>query len=138
MFYENLNISNKIFYSDFIKSLNKNNQNGTYVLGKNVEKFEKNFSNFLGSNYCVGVANGLDALTISLKSLNLEKNSEVLVASNSYIACIISIINAGLKPILVEPDIETYNISPKEIKKKISKKTKAILLIHNYGSICNL
>ena len=124
MFYENLNISNKIFYSDFIKSLNKNNQNGTYVLGKNVEKFEKNFSNFLGSNYCVGVANGLDALTISLKSLNLEKNSEVLVASNSYIACIISIINAGLKPILVEPDIETYNISPTEIKKKYQKKLK--------------
>ena len=138
MFYENLNISNKIFYSDFIKSLNKNNKNGTYVLGKNVEKFEKNFSNFLGSNYCVGVANGLDALTISLKSLNLEKNSEVLVASNSYIACIISIINAGLKPILVEPDIETYNISPTEIKKKISKKTKAILAVHLYGKSCEM
>ena len=70
--------------------------------------------------YCVGVANGVDALTISLKSLNL-KNSEVLVASNSYIACIISIINAGLKPVLVEPDIETYNINPSEIKKIVKK-----------------
>jgi dTDP-4-amino-4,6-dideoxygalactose transaminase len=138
MFYENLNLSNKIFYSQFIKSLNKNNKNGTYILGKNVKQFEKNFSNFLGGKYCVGVANGLDALTISLKSLNLKKNSEVLVASNSYIACIISIINAGLKPVLVEPDIETYNINPSEIKKKLSKNTKVILAVHLYGKSCEM
>lgn len=138
MFYENLNKSNKSFYSDFIKSLKKNNKDGTYILGKNVLKFEKNFSNFLGSKYCIGVANGLDALTISLKSLNLNRNSEVLVASNSYIACIISIINAGLKPVLVEPDIETYNIDPNAIKKKISKNTKVILAVHLYGKSCEM
>ena len=92
-------------------SLKKLNINGSYILGKNVKKFEENFSNYLGTNYCVGVANGLDALTISLKSLQLPSNSEILVASNSYIACIISIINAGLKPVLVEPRIDNLDVT---------------------------
>ena len=138
MFYENLNKSNKIFYSEFISSLKKINKKGTYILGPNVNKFENNFSKFLGVNYCVSVANGLDALTMSLKSLNLPNNSEVLVASNSYIACILSILNAGLKPVLVEPDLATYNIDPNKITNKISKKTKAILAVHLYGKSCEM
>jgi dTDP-4-amino-4,6-dideoxygalactose transaminase len=138
MFYENLNKSNKIFYSEFISSLKKINKKGTYILGPNVNKFENNFSKFLGVNYCVSVANGLDALTMSLKSLNLPNNSEVLVASNSYIACILSILNAGLKPVLVEPDLATYNIDPNKIINKISKKTKAILAVHLYGKSCEM
>ena len=124
MFYENLNKSNKLFYSEFINSLKKINKKGTYILGPNVGKFENNFSKYLGANHCVGVANALDALTMSLKLLNLPHNSEVLVASNSYIASILSILNAGLKPVLIEPDLETYNIDPNKISNKISKKPK--------------
>ena len=121
IFYENINKSNKIFYDKFMLSLKKVNKQGSYILGHNIKKFEENFAGYLGAKYCVSVANGLDALTISLKYLRLPKNSEVLVASNSYIACVISILNAGLKPVLVEPDIETYNIDPKQIKKNNKK-----------------
>jgi len=138
MFYENLNKSNNIFFNNFIKSLKKLNKQGSYILGKNLSKFEFNFAEYLNAGYCVGVGNGLDALTMSLKSLNLPKYSEVLVASNSYVACILSILNAGLKPILVEPDLETYNIDPNQIKKKISKKTRAILAVHLYGKSCEM
>jgi dTDP-4-amino-4,6-dideoxygalactose transaminase len=138
MFYENLNKSNNIFYSEFIRSLKKINKKGTYILGPNVNKFENNFSKYLGANYCVGVANGLDALTMSLKSLNLPNNAEVLVASNSYIACILSILNADLKPVLVEPDLATYNIDPNKIKNKITKKTSVILAVHLYGKSCEM
>ena len=138
IFYENINKSNKIFYDKFMLSLKKVNKQGSYILGHNIKKFEENFAGYLGAKYCVSVANGLDALTISLKYLRLPKNSEVLVASNSYIACVISILNAGLKPVLVEPDIETYNIDPKQIKKKITKNTKAILAVHLYGKSCEM
>ena len=89
--------------------LNNCTKNGNYILSKNLEIFEKNFSAYIGTKYCIGVGNGLDALTISLKSLNLPKNSEVIIASNAYVACVVSVINANLKPVLVEPNIQTYN-----------------------------
>jgi dTDP-4-amino-4,6-dideoxygalactose transaminase len=73
-----------------------------------------------------------------LKLLKLPKNSEVLVASNSYVACILSILNAGLKPVLIEPNLETYNIDPNQIKKKITKKTRAVLAVHLYGKSCEM
>jgi len=138
MFYENLNKSNSIFYSNFIKSLKKLNKKDSYILGKNLSEFENNFANYLGANHCIGVANGLDALTMSLKLLKLPKNSEVLVASNSYVACILSILNAELKPVLIEPNLETYNIDPNQIKKKITKKTRAVLAVHLYGKSCEM
>jgi dTDP-4-amino-4,6-dideoxygalactose transaminase len=138
IFYENLKKSNKFFYKKFSKEIQAHSINGNYILSKNLINFETKFSNYLGVKFCLGVGNGLDALTISLKALNLESNSEVLVASNSYIACIISIINAGLKPVLVEPDIATYNINPKEIQKKITKRTKVIIAVHLYGKSCDM
>ena len=137
VFYEDLNKANKAFHKSYMKGLDSLNFKGSYILGKNVNDFEKNFARYLGVNHCVGVANGLDALTISLKAIDLPKNSEVMVASNSYIACIISIINAGYKPILIEPDLETYNISATEIK-NITNKTKAILAVHLYGKSCDM
>src|SRR5690606_14333934 len=109
---------------------------GYYILGSEVEQFESDFANYCGTKYCIGVANGLDALTLIFKSyLHLEKlqiNDEVIVPANTYIASILAIINAGLKPILVEPDFETYNISPDEIIRHISPKTKTILVVHLY------
>ena len=73
MFYENLNKSNSIFYNNFINSLKKLNKKDSYILGKNLSEFENNFANYLGANHCIGVANGLDALTMSLKLLKLPK-----------------------------------------------------------------
>jgi dTDP-4-amino-4,6-dideoxygalactose transaminase len=88
--------------------------------------------------HCVGVANGLDALTLSLVALDLPKGSEVIVPSNTYIASILGIIHAGHIPILVEPDISTYNIDPLKIEDAINAKTKAILVVHLYGKCCSM
>lgn len=115
---------------------------GHYVLGKEVETFESDFANYCGTNYCVGTANGLDALILIFRAYielgKLQTNDEVIVPANTYIASILSIIHAGLKPILVEPDEFSFNISPKEIEKHIAKNTKAILAVHLYGQLADM
>ncbi|MDC1179443.1 DegT/DnrJ/EryC1/StrS family aminotransferase [Candidatus Pelagibacter ubique] len=138
IYYENLSNSNYFFTKIFKKKYDQFIKKGNYILSSNNKNFEKNFSAYIGMKYCIGVANGLDALTISFKSLNLPKNSEVIIASNAYVACIISVINAQLKPVLVEPNIQTYNLDHEKIKKNITKKTKAILAVHMYGKPCNM
>ena len=136
--YENLKKSNKKFFQEYQKSFEKILKSGWYILGKQVQKFEENFSKYLNIKNCVGVANGLDALTIAVQSLNLPKESEILVPSNTYIATVLAIINNGHKPVLVEPKLDTYNIDPKEIEKKITSKTKALLIVHLYGKPCEM
>ncbi|RXJ49394.1 DegT/DnrJ/EryC1/StrS family aminotransferase [Gelidibacter gilvus] len=115
---------------------------GYYILGSEVERFEADFASYCGTNYCIGTANGLDALTLIFKSYihlgKLQRNDEVIVPANTYIASILSVINAGLKPVLVEPDLETYNISPEEITKHITPNTKAILVVHLYGQLADM
>ena len=136
--YENLAKSNKQFHSEFEKSFHKNLIDGRFVLSENVQSFENNFAAYCGVKNCVGVASGLDALFFALKALNLPKEAEVLVPANTYIASLIAIINAGFKAVLVEPDINTYNISPKELEKSITPKTKAIVVVHLYGKLCDM
>ena len=128
IYYENLFNSNYFFTKIFKRKYEKFIKKGNYILSNNCENFEKNFSAYIGMKYCIGVGNGLDALTISFKSLNLPKNSEVIIASNVYVACIISVINANLKPVLVEPNIQTYNLDHEKIKKTLQKKPKLYLL----------
>ena len=110
--YENLARTNKKFEEDFKKSFEDFLQKGWYVRGQQVKQFEKEFADYIGTKYCIGVASGLDALIISLECLNIPKGSDVLVPSNTYIATILAIIKAGLNPFLVEPDFETCNINP--------------------------
>ena len=131
--YENLTKVNKQWNHDLREAVDSFLRNGQYILGEQVSSFEKEFAEYCGAKYCVGVASGLDALFLSLKALNLPSNSEVLVPSNTYIATIMSIINAGLKPVLVEPKIDTYNVDPENIIKAISSRTKAIMIVHLYG-----
>jgi len=138
IFFENLSKSNFFFIKKFHKSYVNFTRKGNYILSDFVESFEKNFASYNKSKFCIGVGNGLDALTISLKSLNLNKNSEVLVAANSYVASIMSIINADLKPVLVEPDIHTYNIDVSKIERKVTKNTKVIMAVNMYGKPCDL
>lgn len=125
----------KTKFSDVLNS-------GQYILGNQVKTFESNFANYCGTTNCVGTSTGLDALILIFKAYIelglLKKDDEVLVPSNTYIASILSIIHAGLKPVFVEPDSETYNISIKEIKKHISKHTKAILAVHLYGQLADM
>ncbi len=113
-------------------------QAGWYILGEKGQHFEKLFAEYCGVKYCFGVANGLDALTLILKAANFEDGSEVIVPANTYIATILGIQNAGLKPVLVEPLLDTYLINPAAIEAKITTKTKAILVTHLYGKCCDM
>ena len=110
---------------------------GWYILGKEVEKFEEKFSEYCGTKHCIGVANGFDALSLSLrawKELGLLKDGdEIIVQSNTYIASILSITENNLKPILVEPNEITFNLDPISIENAIGKRTKAVLPVHLYG-----
>ncbi len=136
--YENLERVNRIFFDDFVESFKDTLKRGWFVLGRNVEAFEKEFARYLGCRACVGVASGLDALTLSLSALDLKRTGEVIVPSNTYIATILAVVHAGLKPILVEPDIRTYNIDPSKIEEKITSRTRAILVTHLYGKSCDM
>jgi len=138
IYYENLFYSNRKFYQEFRTKFEQVLNSGRFILGDQVIEFEKKIAEFHNSKYCIGVATGLDALTLSLISSCIEKNSEVIVPSNTYIATILSIIHAGMKPVLVEPSIETYNIDPDKIEEKISNKTKALMIVHLYGKSCNM
>ena len=106
------------------------------MLGGGVKKFEKEYADYIGTNYCVGVGNGLDALKISLKALEIGEGDEVIVPANTYIATVLAVTSVGAKPVLVEPDINTFNIDPIKIEEKITTKTKAIIPVHLYGLPC--
>lgn len=136
--YENLKKLNEPFEDKFHDSFSSFLSNGFYILGDDVRKFENEFAQYIGTKYCVGVASGLDAIQLSIMALDLPKKSEIIVPSNTYIATILAIINAGHIPILVEPNIETYCIDSSNIIQKISKKTKAIVVVHLYGKISEM
>lgn len=111
---------------------------GWYILGKEVEAFEQKFAEYCGTKHCIGVANGLDALILILKGYGIGAGDEVIVPSNTYIATILAISTVGATPVLVEPDIRTYNIDPQLIAGKITARTKAIMVVHLYGQTCNM
>lgn len=106
---------------------------GWYIHGKQVETFENNFAKFCGVKHCIGVANGLDALNLIIKAYGFGQGDEIIVPANTYIASILAISENGCTPVLVEPDINTYNINPDLIEKHITEKTKAIMVVHLYG-----
>jgi dTDP-4-amino-4,6-dideoxygalactose transaminase len=136
--YENLYRSNYAFNTQYIEAFKVVLESGWYILGKQVKQFEENFAVYTDTSYCVGVASGLDALFLSLKALNFPAGSEVIVPSNTYIATILSVLQCDLKPVLAEPDIQTYNIDPDHIESLINKDTRAILVVHLYGKCCSM
>lgn len=106
---------------------------GWYLLGEQNKKFESNFAAYCGARYCIGCANGLDALRLIIKAYGFGKGDEIIAPANTYIASILAITDNGCSPVLVEPDLDTYNINPDLIEAKITDKTKAILVVHLYG-----
>jgi len=136
--YENLGKFNAPFFDEYRKVFNETLESGWYVLGKKVSGFEEEFAKYCGAGHFIGVASGLDALILSLHAFGFEPGSEIIVPSNTYIATIISILQNGLKPVLVEPDIRTYNIDPALIEEKITPATRAILVVHLYGKSCEM
>ena len=106
---------------------------GWYVLGGEVERFEQEFADYVGARYCVGVANGLDALHLTLRAMGIGPGDEVIVPANTYIATWLAVTNCGAEPVPVEPDPYTYNINPLAIEAAITPRTKALLPVHLYG-----
>lgn len=110
---------------------------GWYLLGNEVKSFEEEYASYIDTQHCIGVANGLDALRLILKAyieLNvMQEGDEIIVPANTYIASILAVSENHLKPVLVEPDLETYNIDPFEIEEKITERTKGIMIVHLYG-----
>ncbi|EPP8196542.1 DegT/DnrJ/EryC1/StrS family aminotransferase [Campylobacter lari] len=111
---------------------------GWYILGKECVNFETNFAQYCGVKHCIGVANGLDALRIIIKAYEFSKDDEIIVPANTYIASILAITDNLCEPVLIEPDINTYNINAKSIEEKITNKTKAIMVVHLYGQVCDM
>jgi len=136
--YENLGKLNAPFIEKYKEIFSTILEKGWFILGNEVSQFEKEFAEYCGAKHCVGVANGLDALILSLISFGFPEKSEILVPSNTYIATILAIINAGHTPIIVEPNINTYNIDESLIEEKITPKTKAIMPVHLYGRMSNM
>ena len=109
-----------------------------FILGEAVSSFEKEYAGYSEVPYCIGVSNGLDALKISLRALGIGIGDEVIVPAHTYIATIFAVLEVGATPVLVEPDVETYNITAANIKDAISVKTKAIMPVHLYGQPCDM
>jgi dTDP-4-amino-4,6-dideoxygalactose transaminase len=136
--YLDLKKINQKYESDLKMAFNNIIDSGWYILGNNVELFEKEYANFSNVNHCIGVANGLDALIVSLKALGIGKGDEVIVPSNTYIASWLAVSYVGATPIPVEPRMTTYNINPELIEEKLTDKTKAIMPVNLYGQIAEL
>lgn len=126
----------------FQENLKRVMDSGWYILGNEVKVFEQNFADYCKSKFCVGVGNGLDAITLTFLAYIergvLKKGDEIIVPANTYIASILGILHAGLVPVLVEPELETYNINPELIEEKITDKTKGILVVHLYGQLAKM
>jgi dTDP-4-amino-4,6-dideoxygalactose transaminase len=111
---------------------------GWYLLGEEIQAFEEEFARFIGVKHCIGVGNGLDALTIALRAAGIGEGDEVLVPSHTFIASWLAISYAGARPVPVEPDPLTYNMDPLDVESKISSRTRAIMPVHLYGQPCDM
>lgn len=113
-------------------------ESGWYILGREVEAFEAEFTTYCETKYCIGVANGLDALHLIIQAYGIGQGDEVIVPSNTYIATWLAVTHAGATPVPVEPDERTYNIDPVMIEQAITPKTKAIMVVHLYGQTADM
>ena len=114
-----------------IKSVLNSN---SYILGKQVKNFEKNFSKYLGINYCVGVSNGTDAIIMALKAIDIKKGDEIITTSHTAFATIAAIVDVGATPVFIDIKEDDFTINSQKIENKITKKTKAIIAVHIYGN----
>lgn len=129
---------NEAIKADALSTFESFVADGWYILGNRLQTFEKAYAQFSGTQYCAGVANGLDALIIALRTLGIGEGDEVIVPSNTYIASWLAVSAVGAKPIPVEPRMDTANINPDLIEAAINNKTKAIMPVHLYGQCCEM
>lgn len=133
----NLKAINDSFEPDLSEAIHHVLDEGWYLLGEQTKAFEDEYAEFIGTKYCIGVANGLDALRLILKAYitmgKINAGDEIIVPANTFIATLLAVSDNQLNPVLVEPDINTYNIDPHKIEEKITERTKGIMLVHLYG-----
>jgi dTDP-4-amino-4,6-dideoxygalactose transaminase len=129
---------NKEVKSEINKAFENVFDAGTYIMGKQLYAFEIEYATFNNVQHSIGISNGLDALHIALKVLNIGPGDEVIVPSHTYIATALAVSYVGATPIFVEPEIATYNIDPAKIESAITPRTKAIMPVHLYGQACNM
>lgn len=124
--------------NEIMEAIEKVYQSNWYILGDEVEAFEREFADYCETKYCIGVGNGLDALHLILRGYDIGDGDEVIIPANTYIATSLAVSYSGAKPILVEPDEKTYNINTRLIEEAITEKTKAIIAVHLYGQPCDM
>ena len=128
---------NRKYLDGFIESAKRVVESGIHMIGQETQAFERSYADYCGTKHCIGVANGLDALTLVLRAYKemglMEDDDEVIVPANTYIATILAISENKLVPVLVEPDIQTYNIDYSKIEGVITERTKAVMVVHLYG-----
>ena len=118
------------FKKEIISNIKKTLESNDYILGSEVKKFEKNFSIYMGSKYAVGVSSGTDALILSLKALDIKRGDQVITTSHTAYATVSAIVEVGATPVFIDISEENYLMNIKNLKKKITKKTKAIICVH--------
>lgn len=135
-------LTNQAHFDEYLVAVRRVLESGWYVLGQEVESFEKEYADYCGSAFCVGVANGLDALILILEGYKalgvIKEGDEVIVPANTYIASILAVSRAGLVPVPVEPDAHTFNIDPARVESAITSRTRAILPVHLYGQCADM
>lgn len=109
-----------------------------YIKGVENDNFENAFAEYCDVRYCIGTGNGLDALILALKALDIKDGDEIIVPSNTYIATALAVTYVGATPIFVEPDIKTFNIDSRKIEEKITDRTKVVIPVHLYGQACDM
>ncbi|PJK34028.1 aminotransferase [Pseudomonas sp. S10E 269] len=133
---------NAVFHDELTEACSRVIQSGWYIGGRELATFETEFAGYCGSKHCIGVANGLDALVLTLRAWMalgyLKEGDEVIVPANTYIASILAISENRLTPVLVEPDVKTFNLCPVNVRKAITSKTRAILPVHLYGQLADM
>ena len=137
--YLNLKKLNEPYQEEFFKKMELFFEKGHYILGDEVLQFEEEFSSYCNTSHCIGVGNGLDALTLIFKGYIelgvLKLGDEIIVPANTYIASILSIINAGLTPILVDTNLLNYNLTLEVLQNQVTQYTKGVLMVHLYGQV---
>jgi len=140
--FTNLKTLNAQYHAELVEAATRVIDSGWFIHGIEVKEFEQEFAEYCGTKHCVGVANGLDALILTLRAWKelgkLKEGDEVIVPANTYIASILAITENRLVPVLVEPDADSYNLCPKNTEAAITIKTKAILPVHLYGQLADM
>lgn len=138
----NIKAINEAHKQELMQAFEQVLDSGWLIMGESLTRFEKEYAAFCGTKHCIGVANGLDALIIILEAYKemglMQEGDEVMVPANTYIASMLAVSRAGLIPVLVEPQLDTYLLDPSLLERKITSRTKAIMPVHLYGRLCDM